>query len=115
MNTYKKTAKDLAHDRELARLKKQIKELREEIRQYIIEIKAKEAIVEHGEQLLEEAAAEIESLKKLIEIPKEQLEVFLKDEREQAERERANTSALNALIKLRQITMFSERRSGHEL
>ena len=107
MSAHKKTAKDLAFDRERQRLQKQINELREEIRRYIIEIKSKEAIIEHYDELLKEACAEIENLKKLTNIPKEQLETFLKDEREKAERDRAHTEVINKLIKLKQIDYYT--------
>lgn len=87
MSKYQKTAKDRAFDRERQKLHKQINELREENRKNIIEIKAKEAIIERDAELLDELTAENQKLKDLLNIPSEQLEAYLKYEREKAERQ----------------------------
>lgn len=82
---YKKTAKDLAFDRERAKLQRQNKDLREELRKAQIQIEADDAVMRHQEELLEEAGAEIKKLKALIGIPEEDLTLILNDAKKTAE------------------------------
>lgn len=97
MAKYNKTAKDLAFDRERARLKNQIEGLREDIRKANIEIDGKVAIIDNFRESLAEAKREIQALKKLIEIPEDQMERYLKDAREAAARERRGQQAVETL------------------
>lgn len=97
---YQKTAKDRAFDRERMKFKRQIHAKDEEIRKYIIEIRAKESIIEHYEKLLEEAGAENKRLKELIDMPREQLEELLKTESERLQTSRKCSSAIEAMLRL---------------
>lgn len=98
---YRKTAKDIAFDRERQKLRRRINELEEELRKQVIELEAKEAIEEHLNEIIDELAEENEKFKYMIGIPKEELEQFLKEVHEKAEREKKTQESVEALLKLR--------------
>lgn len=85
MGAYQKTAKDLAFDRERARLQRQIRDLREDLRKANIQIEADNAVMQHQDEIIDEAAAEIQKLKELIGLPKEGLDLILTQAKKTAE------------------------------
>ena len=100
MAKYTKTAKDLAWDREREKYRRIIAQKDEDIRKYIIEIQSKESVIDYYESLLDRASMEIKSLKALLELPKDVVEEFLKNEAEKADRERKGQEAVESLKSL---------------
>lgn len=97
---YKKTAKDLAFDRERQRLGHQINVLREEKRQLEIELGAQQAIEENLNRIIDELTDENEKLRYMTGIPKEDLDRFFREVHEKAERDKKATEAVDALLAL---------------
>jgi adenylate kinase len=96
----KKTAKELAFDRERQRLRHQIKVLQEEKRKLEIELGAKQVIEENLNRIIDTLTDENEKLGYMIGIPKEDLERFFRETHEKAERDKEAAQALEALLAL---------------
>ena len=96
----KKTAKDLAFDRERQRLGHRINVLREEKRKLEIELGAQQVVNENLNRIIDTLTDENEKLGYMIGIPKEDLERFFSETHEKAERDKEAAQALEALLAL---------------
>lgn len=97
---YQKTAKDIAYDKEREKFRSKIKALEKEIRDLVVDIGCRDAIIENNEQCICELKEENTRLRELLKIPAEQLDQYLKDASEKAERDRELTSALSPLTNM---------------
>lgn len=84
-STYQKTAKDLAFDRERAKLRRQIRDLQEDLRRARGQIEADDAVIENQEEIIEKQQAEIQKLKELTGLSEEALQMILSDAKRTAE------------------------------
>lgn len=81
MSVAKKSAKDLAFDRERIKLKNQIKQLEDRIRYWQAECEKEVIIREHSEQIIEMLEAENKELAEKIGIPLEDLRQMINDKK----------------------------------
>ena len=96
----KKSAKDLAWDRERAKYKHQIHELREQCRLLTAEIESLNAWRENAVLLLKERDEDIERLVQMTCLPDEELKRFLQEEHEKVKRDEEGKAAVEALLRL---------------
>lgn len=86
MSKYEKTAKDRAFDRERAKLGVKIKDLQEQLQEKRSQIRADSILCNMLNDRIEELKKENELLRGMIQLQPEELERFLKEQRESAER-----------------------------
>lgn len=84
-STYQKTAKDLAFDRERAKLRRQIRDLQEDLRRARSQIEADDAVIENQEEIIERQQEENRKLKELTGLSEESLQLILSDAKRTAE------------------------------
>ena len=96
----KKSAKDLAWDRERAKYKHQIHELREQCKLLTAEIEEVNALIEDAEKVNNDLRKDIEQLIQMNGIPAEELRRFLQEEHEKVKRDEEGKAAVEALLKL---------------
>lgn len=92
-----KSAKDLAFDRERQKWNHRANSLKEEIRQLECSLSAQEAINKSLEDMISELTEENEKLRKLLDIPRDELNAYLKSENEKAEHEKRLAGVLSML------------------
>ncbi len=97
----KKSAKDLAWDRERARFRHRISELEETVRQLNIEIGAADAVIENCNAVIAELNEDIERLTHLQGFQPEDLRKYLEECHEKDERDKQSAAALKALMQMR--------------
>ncbi len=82
---YQKTAKDLAFDRERAKLRRQIRDLQEDLWKERIQIEADDAIIEHQNEIIKELEEQNRKLRELTGLSPEAIETILNDAKRTAE------------------------------
>lgn len=84
-SAYQKTAKDLAFDKERAKLRRQIRDLQEDLRRARNQIEADDAVIENQEEIIERQQEENRKLKELTGLSEESLQLILSDAKRTAE------------------------------
>lgn len=97
-----KSAKDLAFDRERQIWQSRANALKERIRQLESDIGSQEGINKVQKDTISELSKENNILRKLLDIPKEDLDNYIKAEVEKAERE----NKLASLLSLQDLNIF---------
>lgn len=97
---YQKTAKDLAFDRERQKFRMRINKLEKEIRDLECDILGRDSIIEYKEDVIADLEAENQILRNLLDLPRDQLDQYLKDAAEKAKREKNLASTIGALVDL---------------
>jgi hypothetical protein len=82
---YQKTAKDLAFDRERAKFRRQIRDLKEDLRKARIQIEADDAVIEHQNEIIKELEEQNRKLRELTGLSPEAIETILNDAKRTAE------------------------------
>ena len=97
MSKYEKTAKDRAFDRERAKLGVKIKDLQEQLQEKRSQIRADSILCNMLNDRIEELKKENELLRDMIQLQPEELERFLKEQRERGETLQKTKEALDLL------------------
>ncbi len=97
----KKSAKDLAWDRERAKFRHRIRELEEMVRRLNIEIGAADAVIENCNAIIDGLNEDIERLTHLQGFQPEELRKYLDECHEMAERDKKGAAALKALMQMK--------------
>lgn len=84
-SAYQKTAKDLAFDRERAKLQRQIRDLKEDLSRARSQIKAGAAVIESQEKIIKLKKEENRTLKEMVGLSEEGLQMVLSDAKRNAE------------------------------
>ena len=94
----KKSAKDLAWDRERAKYQHRINVLQDEIRKLKIDLGAQQAVEENLDRIIDELTDENDKLRYMTAIPNEDLNRFIREMHEAAEKSKKAAAALEFML-----------------